>query len=463
MIADVSIGTTRQDGVAKAVGGLCILSSPVWMYVLFFPFRSDSPVNVDQDRMALALLLLLAAVVHALLIRWLSDGDHFLAQVMLIGFLMKLAGVAASMATVVHVYDSVGDVFYYYGSAARIADKHALTGQWTILQPFWSTNFIIMLTSWLMYVVGKSFQSLMVVFAIFSYWGQYLFYKSFCIGFPKEDGRSAALFMFFLPSVVFWTATIGKDAVVFFCIGLCCYGFVKMSQSSQPSALLIVLVSLGGVMLVRPHVAGMLTISMGVAYLATSTRGGSLGVAVKSLGVPILLITSVYLVNQASTFVDLKDVGGTKHVLEHAAQKNLQVEGTKLGSSLGYRLLAAPFLLFRPFPWEVRNPQMAIAAIEAFALMIFFWRRRSAVLPTLQRCRQDPFFLFSWIYLVEFSFLFAGAMTNFGLLARERDMLIPVAVMTFLSAPRAQKQMWGLPRHELSKWARVRAPQVITS
>jgi Dolichyl-phosphate-mannose-protein mannosyltransferase len=463
MIPNISYGTTGQDGIARAVGGLCVLSSPVWVYGLFFPFHSDSQANVDQGRTSLALLLLLAAVIHALLIRWLSDGDHFLAQVMLIGFLMKLAGVAASMATVVHVYDSVGDVFYYYWSAASIADKHALTGQWTILQPIWSTNFIIMLTSRLMYVVGKSFQSLMVVFGIFSYWGQYLFYKSFCLGFPKENRRSAALFLFFLPSVVFWTATIGKDAVVFFFIGLCCYGFVKMSHSSQPSALLIVLVSLGGVMLVRPHVAGMLAISMGVAYLITNSRGGSMGVAVKSIGVPILLITSVYFVSQASSFLDLNDVGGTKHVLEHAAQKNLQVEGTKLGSSLGYRLSAAPLLLFRPFPWEVRNPQMAVASIEGFALMIFFWRRRRTVLPTLRRCRKDPFFLFSWIYLVQFSFLFAGAMTNFGLLARERDMLIPVAVMIFLSTPRAQKQMWGLPQHELSKWARVRAPQVVTS
>lgn len=420
-------------------------------------------MRVEEGRVSLALLLLLAAVVHALLIRWLSDGDHFLAQVMLIGFLVKIAGVSALMATVVHVYDSVGDVFYYYFTAASIADKHALTGHWTILQPYWSTNFIVMLTSWMMYVIGKSFQSLMVVYALFSYWGQYLFYRSFCIGFPNQDRRTAALFMFFLPSVVFWTSTIGKDAIVFFCIGLCCYGFARMSQAHDPSALLIVLVSLGGVMLVRPHVAGMLAISMGGAYLVTRNSGGSLGVAVKCIGVPTLLLASVYFVNQASSFMELKDVGGTGKRLERAGQVNLQVEGTKMGSSLTFRLLAAPFLLFRPFPWEVRNPQMAICSIEGFTLMIFFWKRRKAVLPTMQRCRESPFFLFSWIYLVEFSFLFAGAMTNFGLLARERDMLIPVAVMTFLSVPGPQKQLRGMAHLNPATWARVRASQATAS
>jgi hypothetical protein len=462
-MVNFSVGATKQDAIVKAVGGLCLLSSPVWLYALFFPFRSESLLNIQQDRISLAVLLLFAALIHALLIRWLSGSDYFLAQVMLIGFLIKLAGVAAFMGTVIHIYDSVGDVFYYYGSSINMADKHALTGEWTILQPFWSTNFIIMLTSWMMYVVGKSFQSLMVIYALFSYWGQYFFYKSFCIGFPRQDRRSAALFLFFLPSVVFWTATIGKDAIVFFFIGLCCYGFVKMARTNQPVALLIVLASLGGVMLVRPHVAGMLAVSMGGAYLMTRNSSGSLGVAVKSVGVPILLLTSLYFVNQARSFVDLKDVKETDKVLERAGHKNLIVEGTKMSSSLAHRLLGAPFLLFRPFPWEVHNFQMAMASLEGLVLMIFFWKRREAAWPNLQRFRENPFFLFSWIYLIEFSLLFAGAMTNFGLLARERDMLIPLAVVTFLSAPQAQGRMWAGRQLHPAMWSRVRSPQVAAS
>ena len=99
-----------------------------------------------------------------------------------------------------------------------------------------------------------------------------------------------------------------------------------------------------------------------------------------------------------------------------------------------------PVLLFRPFLWEVRSLQAAIAGIEALGLMIFVWRRRGLVRSSLRSWRHNAFVLFAWFYTLEFSIMFAGVMTNFGLLARQRVMLIPVAVMIVLSQPRP-----GLP------------------
>ena len=122
-------------------------------------------------------------------------------------------------------------------------------------------------------------------------------------------------------------------------------------------------------------------------------------------------------------------------MLENAGLVNLESAGTTFGNSLSYRLLEAPLLLFRPLPWEVRNPQMLISSVEVFCLMMFFWRRRKMARPSWRKCRENPFFLFLWLYFVEFSLLFAGAMTNFGLLARERVMLIPLALMIFMSEP----------------------------
>src|SRR6266566_435362 len=394
MTRNSQLESTKQETLVKLVGFLCILSSPLWVYGLFFPFPFNYPI--ENKLPALLLVLALVLAIQVILIRRMSGGDHFMAEVMIVGFLLKLAAVSAYMFMSVRVYESVADSFFYFSSGLRIVNRFSVTGDWTFLRPFWSTNFIIMLTSWLVFVFGAGLQALMIIFATISYWGQYLFYRAFCIAFPTLQHKSAALFMFFLPSVVFWTATIGNVSVVFFFIAGCCYGFANMAQRSHFVGLLTVLISLGGVMLVRPHIAGMLAISLGGAYLLSRNRSGLLGMAAKSIAIPLLLIASVYFVAQARTFLDLKDIEQTQTMLKRVGEANYQTGGSAFGSSFIYRLVAAPFLLFRPFLWEVRNPQAAIAGIEALGLMILVWRRRDIVLSSLRGWRENAFILFLW-------------------------------------------------------------------
>jgi len=400
------------------------------VYGLFFPFPFNFPIENNLPALVLVLVLVLAAQV--ILIRRMSGGDHFMAEVMIVGFLLKLAAVSAYMFMTVRVYEGVADVFFYFSTALRIVNKFSLTGEWTFLTPFWSTNFIIMLTSRLISIFGPAFQALMIIFATLSYWGQYLFYRAFCIAFPKQQHKDAALFMYFLPSIVFWTATIGKDAVIFFFIGGCCYSFAKIAQKTDPAGVIAALLSLGGVMLVRPPIAGMLAISLSGAYLLSRNRRGLLGMAAKTVGIPLLLLASIYFVVQARTFLNMRDIDQTQGIIRHVAVIN-QIGGSAFGTSLTYRLVAAPLLLFRPFLWEVRSLQAAIAGIEALGLMIFFWRRRELVRSSLRSWRENAFILFSWVYILEFSLVFAGALTNFGTLVRQRVMIVPLALMVVLS------------------------------
>lgn len=423
---------TEQEHLVRVIGFICILTAPLWVYGLFFPFHSN--YLIENNFPVLSLFLALVLATQIILIRKMTAGDHFLAKVMILGFLLKLAAVSAYMFMTLRVYEGVADVFFYFSSGLRIAHGFYLTGDWDFPRPFWSTNFIVMLSSWLVAMFGPSFQVLMIIFATLSYWGQYLFFRAFCIAFPQCRRETAALFMFLLPSVVFWTATIGKDAVIFFFIGSCSYGFAKMAQRTTLAGLITALISLGGVMLVRPHIAGMLVISLGSAYLLSRNRRGLLGMAAKIVGIPLLLLASMYLVTQARTFLDLRDIDQTQGILRHVAEIN-QIGGSAIGGSLLYRLVAAPFLLFRPFLWEIRSPQAAIASIEAIGLMIYVWHRRDLVRSSLRSWRENAFVLFSCVYAMEFSLMFAGAMSNFGLLARQRVMLTPLALMIVLSQP----------------------------
>jgi hypothetical protein len=430
-----SLETTKQDSLVRLVASICLLTSPWWVYNLFFPFSPG--FGIENRPLAIIPVLVVVIPVQIGLIQWRSAGDRFMAEVMLAGSLLKLAAVSMFLLMITRVYKGDADMVIYFSHANAIVDKYSLTGEWTFLHPFWSNNFIVMLSSWLSFVFGPTCQGLMILFATLSYWGEYLFFRAYCIAFPNGRHKAAALFMFFLPSIVFWAAAIGKDAVIFFFIGACCYGFAKVMRTGGPTSFAIVLVSLGGVSLVRPHIAGMLALSLVCAYLLSQNRLGFFGMASKILGVPLLLFASVYFAVQASTFVDLKDLEQTQKVLGKVADDNNFGGSAFGGGSLPYRLAGAPFLLFRPFPWEVRSIPAAIAGIESFGLLLFVWRRREVVRSSLWNYRRNAFVLFLWIFTIEFLLIFAAAMTNFGLLVRQRIMLLPVALIIILSPPAA--------------------------
>ena len=115
------------------------------------------------------------------------------------------------------------------------------------------------------------------------------------------------------------------------------------------------------------------------------------------------------------------------------------------------RALSAPVLLFRPFIWEVHNLPSTLASIEGLLLLLFTWRRRRELFQVLRRSRIDSFAAFLLIYTVQFSVIFAGAMSNFGLLARQRVMLLPFTLMLLAAVSPSFEKDSALVRGRLTR------------
>src|SRR5712671_5925595 len=125
--------STKHEALVKSVSFICILSAPLWVYGLFFPFPSDyGPVSGALATRAIAafsslaatlLVLVLVLALQLILIRRMSAGDRFIAGVMVVGFLLKLAAVSAYMFMVFRVYDSSADAVHYFGSGVQIVNK----------------------------------------------------------------------------------------------------------------------------------------------------------------------------------------------------------------------------------------------------------------------------------------------------------------------------------------------------
>jgi hypothetical protein len=138
------------------------------------------------------------------------------------------------------------------------------------------------------------------------------------------------------------------------------------------------------------------------------------------------------------------DFSGGKSTVMQVAKNNASLGGSTYGGSLVSRLALAPFLLIRPFPFEVRNLQSALASLEGMGLLVMFVRRRKILYRTLTRIRSNPFAMFLALYTIEFTIIYAAATTNFGLLNRQRVMLMPFTLMLFLGDSR-QDQVAAVP------------------
>ncbi len=420
----------RYDRLIGVIELACLLTVPLWAYELFFAWDHES-----WTRFLLVPLIVALNLAGAVRV---ARGDPFLQRVLPVALLYKLAATAGYLYMAVEVYHFTADAFHYYNEGMRLAEEFSLAGHWQWLRPVWSHNFVITLTGGIYVLTGASMVVGCVIFAMVSFWGEYLAYRVVRTAFPNGDHEFAGTLLFFLPSIAFWTASIGKDALIFTGIVMAVYGFAKLQRELAPGAFLVMAGGLGTATLVRPHVGGMLGLAMLVSFLLGGSRRGAAALAGKLFSAPLLVAGTYLLFARAEEFLKLEDFSESGRVIAEVGH-NSAAGGSVMSTatSLLSGVLSAPFLLFRPFPWEVHNLQAAIAGAEGLMLLaIFVWRRRSFI-AEVRQWRRNSTVLFILLFATEFSVIFAAAIRNFGLLTRERVMLSPLVLMLFCAVPLA--------------------------
>ena len=406
-----------------------LLTAPYWASALFFN-------SFDRDWTGLFLVPTLVLVNIAVAAR-VSRGDSVLRWLLPVGVLLKVVAASANLYVATEVYSGTADFVHYYGSGVALARQFQASGELALYLPLWSSNLIRNLTGCLFILTGPCLSAAMVLFALAGLWGQYFCYRAFCTAFPDGDRRFAGLTLFLLPSLVFWPAAIGKDALVLLFLGLAVYGFAVTLRRPSLRSLLLCAAGLLGVTLVRPHISALIATAFLGAYLMGRNLSGMAGTLRKFLLVPLLLAAAFYLVGRARSFVELEDVSRAPEVLQRVAQAGQRGGSAFASSSTANSVLAAPLLLFRPFPWEARSLQSAGAALEGTFLLFLLWRRRRAFLTAIWNCRANPFILFILLYTAQLLLVFSLAITNFGLLARQRTMVMPMFVILLASSASA--------------------------
>ncbi|GIU85989.1 MAG: hypothetical protein KatS3mg009_0504 [Acidimicrobiia bacterium] len=251
------------------------------------------------------------------------------------------------------------------------------------------TGFVMWVVQRLYTVIGADQIAGFLAFGLFAFIGSYFWYRATVTAVPFVNRRMYCAVVFFLPSIAFWPASIGKEALMQFGIGAAALGTALLFERRLVPAVVVAAPGMYLLWAVRPHLFALVTVSAAFAYLvgrggapATDDRPPTLSLT-RALGIILVGAVAVFAVGQAMSFLGIEDlsVGAIEEELNEQAGRTAQGSSafreqesepkslTPLSIPLG-----AVTVLLRPFVWEVETPTQIIASIEAAFITYLVFR-----------------------------------------------------------------------------------------
>lgn len=404
---------------------------------------------------AFAVFPVLVTVSLPILWRITRDDERPIPGILGFGVVAKLLASLARYYVVFAVYEGNADASTYHEAGIQI--RHSFhSGAISIfglIPHAEGTDFLKQLTGLLYTVMGPTVLGGFLVFSWMGFWGLIFTYRAVLIAFPEADSRRYAKFLFFLPSLLFWPSSLGKESWLMFTLGITFYGAAGL-LTARRSGLPLTLLGCALTAMVRPHVAAVAIVSLAIAFIFRSshtgddvrkTEGAS---ARKLIIVGILIIGVAVAISQSARFLGSR--GNINEVL-NSVSKQTNIGGSAIHSEHPNSILQFPqavfAVLFRPTLLEAHNATNLIAAMETTTLLVFFVSSAKRIRTCPAWLFRRPFVLFCVTYSAIFSFAWSS-IGNLGILVRQRTLAWP-AVLILLALPTSRpkrRQTQGLLR-----------------
>lgn len=232
--------------------------------------------------------------------------------------------------------------------------------------------------------------------------------------------------IFFLPNLHFWSSGVGKDSLLFFCIGMFAYALLNLSKR-----FILIIISLGLAFFIRPHMVLFMLLSFGLAYAIHS----NLNIIKRLFFAGFLLAGSAVILPSVLEFVKVDEIT-TENVEKFSEEKSalLSRENTdsRLSQSSSFPAKLFAFY-FRPFFFDVNGIPALIASFENLILFILGIKvlRRKPYLAF----KKAPFIIKGFIiFMIIGSIVFSLSLGNVGIMIRMRNMFLPGFIIFILWA-----------------------------
>ena len=371
--------------------------------------------------------------------RMATDADrNWLPTIVLVAFLTKMVASAARWGVLEFVYGGSGDATGYHGEGKRLVAvwRSFETPEFEV-----GTEFVNSVTGLLYVPYVPTLLGGFIIFATIAFFGQLLLYAAF----RKTDtsGRLGwyALSVLFLPTIVYWPSSIGKESLMFLFLGTASYAAAGLMKDYRIRWAGLFAIGIAGAAAIRPHVALLLVGSLAVALVfskstASKGLGGRRIIAIISIGLVLGGATVAAAVKFNIDFTEgLAATEDIERVIENVEGATSRGGSAVTGSSISSPAdFPAGFIkvMFRPFPTEAGTIQVLATSIEGMLMFgLLLWR----FIPMVRygrHIRHTPYILFALVFTIGFVIAFS-AFNNFGLLARQRSQVIPYFVAVLIT------------------------------
>ncbi len=407
-------------------------------------------------------------------------------RLMLAGFVAHIGGVFFQAWIIERFYGGGSDIEGYFRSGVELSNAMRSDFEFIVPEvvklffhdaesnlPFavfggaGPTASLSVIAAVLFYFLGDSLIAASMFVALGAFFGKVAIASALGADLSPGHRKLVLAAAVLVPSVVFWSSTIAKEAVVvgFFGLALLMLRHLVAGQV-RLLRLLAAAVFLIPVVLIKPYVLLPLTLALaGWFYWERASRLGQ-AVSIRPAYAVMALVatTGLFLLlgrvsprfavenlakSTASTQVAGTQVeGGSNYQLREAAEEDVSIQ-----SQLLLAPLALPTALFRPFIFEVRNPMMFLNALETSVLLFLVVRLliRGGLVGVRRAITSNPTLMFCFIFTLVMGTAVGLASTNLGSLSRYRMPFMPffVALVLILDGmfqpQRAVLRMPGAP------------------
>ncbi len=366
------------------------------------------------------------------------ENDRRLFWLLTLALTVKLGATLIRYYVAFDVYGGRADAKGYYNQGTQIAENFLQGNFTTDLKDFSGTNFIVLFTGIVFTITRPTLLGGFFVFTWLAFIGTFLFYRAFVIAVPEGRSRSYARLLFFLPSMLFWPASLGKESIMVFTLGVAAFGVAHVLTGRTVKGLVYVVAGLWPAAIVRPHMAGMIAIALVCAFLVRPLRsqGRQLALVFRVVTLAVLVAFTVILIGKTQEFLHAESVSeALAQTTDQTAKGGSEFSPVNFFSPLGAPL-ATFTVLFRPTVADAHNVQALLAGLEGTFLVLLTIYRWRWVLAAIGSLRRQPYVAFAIVFTGLFVVAFSS-FANFGLLARERVQLFPLFLVLLSVPPRS--------------------------
>ncbi len=370
----------------------------------------------------------------------LGAGQRFrvIGSLLVAGVVMRILGSLARHYMVFGLYEGGGDSAAYL-EAGQVIAEHFRSLDFSIIgsgywgEKEWGTQVIRYITGLVTTFIGPTVRGAFLVFSLAAFAGLVCTVVAFARSSNAFGSmRHAAVLLFFWPTLWFWPSSVGKEAILLLAIGLVTLGYVGMSDRIRwvPLAAGLLLA-----MVIRPHVAGVLAISLCIAeWTSRGLTGPRLAQTVlTSAFAMFLLVNSLSLLG-----LENADMGTIEGFVQDTAARTRQ-GGSAFEQSSGSLVESIPMafvnMLCRPFITEATSPMALASSLEMMALWGLMLRNRRSLWSVLRDWRTNRIARFAIPFTLLYIVMIGVTFQNFGIIARQRALAMPLLLLTFVAVP----------------------------